>query len=180
MILTYNECINKYEGVSRFRKALKNGDLCKIEKNYYSDKKYEPELALIARKFPNAVLTLNSAFYYQGLTDTIPDHYYLATDKDALKIRDQRVKQSFDNSGQLLLGSEQAEVDGADVRMYNKERLFIEAVRNRSKLPFDYYKEIINSYRGIVHELDIQAIEEYADLLPKTALVKNTLRMEVL
>ena len=32
----------------------------------------------------------------------------------------------------------------------------------------------------IIYELDFQAIEEYADEYPKTELVMNTIRMEVL
>ncbi len=51
-----------------------------------------PELEIIMKKNPNAILTLNSAFYYYGLTDTIPDHYYVATPKSNRKIEDVRVK----------------------------------------------------------------------------------------
>lgn len=51
-----------------------------------------PELEIIMKKYPNAILTLNSAFYYDGLTDTIPDHYYVATPKSNRKIEDVRVK----------------------------------------------------------------------------------------
>ena len=50
-----------------------------------------PELEIIMKKDPNAILTLNSAFYYYGLTDTIPDHYYVATPKSNRKIEDVRV-----------------------------------------------------------------------------------------
>ena len=50
------------------------------------------ELEIIMKKYPNAILTLNSAFYYYGLTDTIPDHYYVATPKSNRKIEDVRVK----------------------------------------------------------------------------------------
>ena len=49
-----------------------------------------PELEIIMKKYPNAILTLNSAFYYYGLTDTIPDHYYVATPKSNRKIEDVR------------------------------------------------------------------------------------------
>ena len=49
-----------------------------------------PELEIIMKKYPNAILTLNSAFYYYGLTDTIPDHYYVATPKINRNIEDVR------------------------------------------------------------------------------------------
>ena len=57
--------------------------------------------------------------------------------------------------------------------------MLVELIRNRSKLPFDYYKEIIGNYRQLIWELDIQAVQEYAEQLPKTNLVMNTLQMEV-
>ena len=180
MIMTYNECIEQFNGINLFRKALSEGKLHKLEKGIYSNHKYESELSILAHKYPNAVLTLNSAFYYHGLTDVIPESYYFVTDKDSSKIRDPRVTQSFDNSGHLMLGAVETKAEDATVLMYNKERMLIELIRNKSKLPFDYYKEIIRNYREIINELDIQAIQEYAEQLPKTALVKKVLRMEVL
>lgn len=46
-------------------------------------------------KYPNAVVTMKSAFYFHGLTDMIPDECDLATTRDATKIKDERVKQYF-------------------------------------------------------------------------------------
>ena len=122
---------------------------------------------------------MNSAFYYHGLTDTIPTKYYLTTGKDCSKIRDKRVKQNFENSAYLELGEEDAVVDGASVKMYSKERMLVELVRSKAKFPFDYYKELISSYRKIINNLDIQAVQEYAYLLPKTNMVIETLELEV-
>lgn len=53
-------------------------------------------------KYPNAIFTLNSAFYYHGLNDVIPDLYFLTTSKEITKIRDKRVKQKFENSNALI------------------------------------------------------------------------------
>ena len=49
----------------------------------------------------------------------------------------------------------------------------------KKKMLFDYYKEIIANYRKLIYELDIQAVQEYAEQLPKTRLVMETLRLEV-
>ena len=98
-----------------------------------------PELEIIMKKYPNAILTLNSAFYYYGLTDTIPDHYYFATPKSNRKIEDVRVK-----------------------------------------LSFDLYKEIISNYRKLIHKMDMTQIMEYAYELPKTNMVMETIRLEIL
>ena len=96
-----------------------------------------------------------------------------------IKIRDKRVKQSFENSDYIDLGKEDAEVDGVSVKMYSKERMLVELARSKNKIPFDYYKEVISSYRKIINKLDIQAVQEYAKLLPKTNMVIDTLEMEV-
>ena len=73
MIMTYKECIERLNGVNPFRQALSEGRLYKLEKGIYSNNKYESELSILAHKYPKAVLTLNSAFYYHGLTDVIPE-----------------------------------------------------------------------------------------------------------
>lgn len=93
-----------------------------------------PELEIIMKKYPNAILTLNSAFYY-----TIPDHYYVATPKSNRKIEDVRVK-----------------------------------------LSFDLYKEIISNYRKLIHKMDMTQIMEYAYELPKTNMMMETIRLEIL
>ena len=63
--------------------------------------------------------------------------------------------------------------------MYNKERLLIELLRNKNKLPYDYYKEILINYRTIVHDLDIPMIQDMAMVLPKSGMIMDTLQTEV-
>ena len=179
MLYSYDQCLNKHRTDYQIKKQISAGNLYKVEAGIYSDEKYVPEIAVIRFKYPLGILSMNSAFYYHGLTDTIPTKYYLTTDKDSSKIKDNRVKQSFENSDYLELGKEDAEVDGVAVKMYSKERMLVELVRNKNKIPFDYYKEIISSYRKIINKLDIQAVQEYAKLLPKTNKVIDTLELEV-
>lgn len=180
MLYSYEDCIEMYKSDYQLRKQIELGNIYKIEKGIYSDCEYESELAIMQVKYPNTVYTMNSAFYFHGLTDTIPQKYYLETDKDASKIRDEKVKQIFDNHTSMELGVMEMEYDGAKIKVFNKERLLIELIRNRNKLPFDYYKEIIGSYRRLIHELDIQAIQKYAIVLPKTKKVMEIIQLEVL
>ena len=179
MIYTYAECKRKFNTDYRIRKELASGRLRKIRRGIYTDEVYEPDLAVIGKTYPYAVFTMNSAFYYHGLTDTIPRAYYLMTDKDATKIKDPRVKQIFDNNSSLELGLEIKDYNGTPIRIFCRERMLVELVRNKNKMPFDYYKEIIANYRKLIYELDIQAVQEYAEKLPKTKLVMDTLRLEV-
>ena len=179
MLYKYDQCLEKCKTNYQIQKQISAGKLFKVEAGVYSDEKYVPEIAIISFKYPFGIISMNSAFYYHGLTDTIPTKYYLTTGKDSSKIRDKRVKQSFENSDYIDLGKEDAEVDGVSVKMYSKERMLVELVRSKNKIPFDYYKEVISSYRKIINKLDIQAVQEYAKLLPKTNMVIDTLEMEV-
>ena len=67
-----------------------------------------------------------------------------------------------------------------EILMYNKERMLVELLRNKNKLPFDYYKEILGNYRKQINDLDIQAIQDYAYVIPKSGMIMETLQMEVL
>lgn len=179
MLLTYNQCLKKYKSDYQIKKKLESGDLFKIEKGIYSDEPYTAELSVIMEKYPNAVLTLNSAFYYHALTDVIPDCYYLSTDRDASKIHDNRVKQIFEHSDHMLIGATTMEYQRTFVRIYNRERMLVELIRNKSKLPYDYYKEIIGHFREICNELDIEKLQDYALRLPKSKMVMEILQAEV-
>ena len=179
MIYTFKECKEKYGTLYMINKAVKNEELYKIEKGFYSDKPHESEISLISLKYPEAVFTMNSAFYYHNLTDTIPNKYYLVTDKDAATITDKRIVQKYENSKALKLGVIQMEQDGGLIKIYSKERMLLELIRNKNNMPFDYYKEILNNYRRIVYDLNIQDIQDYADELPKNRMIMETLRLEV-
>lgn len=179
MLYTYEACKEKYKTDYEIRKMITSGKLRRVRHGVYSDETYESELAIISCAYPNAVFTLNSAFYYHGLTDVIPREYHLATDKDASKIKDGQVKQFFDNNNSLSLGREKIKYNGTEIFVFSKERMLVELIRNKNKMPFDYYKEIISNYRRRVHELDIRAVQEYAIALPKTKMVMETLQLEV-
>lgn len=180
MLLSYQECMEKYGTDYKIKKSVKDGELFVMEKGIYSDKRYVSELEIISKKYPNAILTLNSAFYYYGLTDTIPSFYHVATPKNARRISDVRVKQIYENSKAFDMGKTIINYDGIDILIYDKERLLVELIRNKHKFSFDLYKELINNYRKIIHELDISVITEYVYELPKKNMVMEIIRREVL
>ena len=177
---TRAECLKEYGSDYFIEKKIEEGKLFKIEKGIYSEKRYVPDIAMLGYKYPNAVLTMKSAFYYYGLKDVLPDECDLATTRDAAKIKDKRVKQYFVPDLFFEEGIETADYKGYDIRIYNRERMLIELIRYKTKLPFDYYKEIILNYRKLLPSLDIQKIQDYALIAPKSNKVMEILQMEVL
>lgn len=179
MVLLYNQCLEKYGSKYNINKLVLEGKLYKQEKGIYSDVKYVPEHQIISMKYPKAIFTLNSAFYYHQLTDVIPEKYYLATSRGASKITDSRVNQIFENSQEIMLGAEMCMYGDVEILMYNKERMLVELLRNKNKLPYDYYKEILLNYRKIIYDLDIPLIQDIAIALPKSRMIMDELQEEV-
>lgn len=180
MIYTYEDGVKKYGSKYLLKKAVETGKIYQQEKGFYADKEYVPTIAIISLKYPKAVFTMNSAFYYYNLTDSIPERFFLATDRDSAKISDKRVVQIFEKDNLLKLGVNTISREECDINIYSKERLLVELIRHKSKVPFDLYKEVIRNYREIIYDLDIQAIQEYAYEVPKTSMIMKTLQLEVL
>ena len=88
MLMTYTDCLKQFKTKYNIGKQVAEGNLFKLEKGIYSDKAYAPEYQIISVKYPNALFTIDSAFYYHNLTDVIPEKYYLMTGRGSSKIRD--------------------------------------------------------------------------------------------
>lgn len=179
MILTYKECIEEYGNDYQLEKAVREDSLYKIEAGIYSTQKYTSDLEVIMKKYPKAILTEDYAYYYHDLTDVIPEKYYIATGAKAAKLSDPRIVQIYIRDDLLLLGVEEKEIDGAKVRIYDKERMLIELLRNKNSMPYDLYKEIIGNYRKIIEDLEIWRIQDYAEIFPKSKMIKKALQEEV-
>ena len=180
MLKSRKECLEQYGSDYFIRQKVNAGELRRIEKGVFAEESYVPELALISWKYPKAVVTMLSAFCHYGLSDAVPDIYDLATDRDASKITDPRVRQYFMPSESLMVGAASAEEHGYTFQIYDKERMLVELLRYKSKLPFDLYKEVLLNYRRIMPQLDIQKIQDYALSVPKSNMILNILQTEVL
>ena len=180
MLLSYQECISKYGSDYKLKKELAGGNLFMKEKGIYSTKRNSSEIDVIMRKYPKAVCTGKSAFYYHSLTDVIPGHYYLATKRTDTRIKDSRVKQSFIKNDIFDAGIIELQYNNSSIRIYNLERMLIELMRFRAKMPMDYYKEIIQNYRKISFEMDFGLVEDYSAMFRNGTKLMDMIQMEVL
>lgn len=179
MVYSYQEILKKLGSRFNVEKALKNGELFRLKDNVYSDSDIVNPMVIISKKYNNAIITMDSAFYYYNLTDVIPQKVYVATSRNARKINDNEVVQYYMNDSILNQGKTQVDVGKNKVNMYDRERLLIELIRKRSTIPFDYYKEIIENYRQISYELDMYKIEEYVALFKNEVNLFDILQREV-
>lgn len=161
MIYSYEEAIFEYKNNYQLDKAIENKEIFKIEPGVYSNHEFINYLLVINKKYPKAIFTSDSAYYYHNLTDVIPQSYFLATHRKATKIKDNKVKQIYVPEDKFNVGISTIKVNGIDIKIYDKEKLLIDLVKNSDKIPFDYYKEIINNYRKISDKLDMNKISDY-------------------
>ena len=180
MFFSYADCITKYGNAYQLNKALEDGLVFKLEDGIYSDSEYESEVAIISKKYPDGIFTGEYAFYVYGLTDLIPEKYTLATKAKATPLVDGRIEQIYTRDDLLNIGVIQVEVDGATIPIYDKERMLVELLRNKNKMPKDLYKEIIGNYRRIIESLEIWRIQEYLDIFPKSKMIKKAFDEEIL
>lgn len=179
MVYSYDELIKEYGTRYNIQKALKKQEIYKLAHGIYSDKKIVDPMILFSKKYPYAVITMDSAFYYYNLTDVIPNKVYLATPRKYRTIKNDKIVQIFMEKNILDAGKTIVKINNQDVYMYDKERLLVELIRKRKQIPFDYYKEIIANYREIVDELDMQKIEEYLSLFKNDLNLSEALQREV-
>jgi len=180
MLLTYQQCIDKYGNDYKIKKELAQGLLFMKEKGIYSTKRNSSELDIIMHKYPKTICTGKSAFYYHSLTDAIPEHYYLATRRNDTRINDPRVIQSFLKNDIFEAGITELKYNNSSIRIYNLERMLIELMRFKAKIPMDYYKEIIQNYRRISSEMDFGLVEDYASLFRNGNHLMDMIQMAVL
>ena len=179
MIITYRDAVKKYGSGYQLAKAVTEGSVFRLESGIYSDRQHEPELGIIAAKYRKAIITGEYAYYIHGLTNVIPEKYDLATRSKSAKLKDSRIRQIYVEDKLFLLGFSEEVVDGCRIRIYDKERMLIELLRNKNKMPHDLYKEIIANYREMINALEIWRIQEYAAIFPKSKMISKALDEEV-
>lgn len=179
MIYNYQELKNEYNTGYRIKRAIEKEEIYKIDKGLYSNKKYVNPIALYSKKYPNAIITMDSAFYFYDLTDVIPQKVYLATDSHSRKIDNENIVQLFVEGKILNEGKIKEKIDDEYINIYDKERLLVELIRRRNQISFDYYKELILNYRECSDKLDMYKIEKYISLYKNEFNLSNALLREV-
>jgi len=173
------ECLKEYGSDYLIQQSVEAGKLYRIDKGIYSEREFVPDAALLCYKYPNAVITMDTAFYLYELTDEIPDRCTMATKREAAPIADSRVKQIFMPKELLQIGLTEMDYKGFNLRIFNRERMLIELIRYKSKLEYNYYKEILGNYRRILPQLNPEYIRDYAEMMPKSGMIIRTLSSEV-
>ena len=179
MLHTYTECKKIFGSPYQIAKAIADGRIRKLDNGVYSDTGEENELEIVQWKHPNAVMTLESAFFYHDLTDSVPDFYYMATGHGARPITDPLVKQCYLPKGTEGIGVTTIDYCGDTVRTFDLERLLIEVARMKGKLAPDLYKEVVLSFRRRSAKLEAYKIADYLVHFPRRDAIEQIIYEEI-
>jgi predicted transcriptional regulator of viral defense system len=180
MLLTFTEAKERCGSQYRLERAVASGQMHRLDSGLYSARPHVGHFEAIAKRYPYAIITSDTAFYIHGMTDVIPDKTYLATRRNATRIGDPAIVQVFMTDALFEPGKMSLEYDGATVSIYSRERMLVELLRKSKSMPFDYYKELVASYRKIAEELDFGMVEEFAMLYKRNGHILDALQKEVL
>lgn len=179
MLFSHKELKEKFKDNYAIQKLVEEKALFKVCRGIYSDARNVKYLEVISKKYPNAIFTMDSAFFYHGLTDVIPKKEYLALRRDSTKINHADIEVVYYVSKLFEIGRTTLEVDGVTIAIYDKERMLIELIRNRKSMGFDYYKEIIGNYREKREELDMANMADYIGRFPTEEHLYDVMMREV-
>lgn len=179
MIYNYKELKEKLGSDYQINKKVNANEFYKIVDGIYSDKELIDPMVIVCKKYPKAIITMDSAFYYYNLTDVIPQTTHIATGMHSYTISDDNITQYFINEETLEIGKTIMNINDGIINIYDKERLLIELIKRRNQIAFDYYKEIINNYRNISHELKMTRLEKYLENFPNEDKIFDIIQKEV-
>lgn len=150
----------------RILQFLEEGYLKRVKSGYYTTKYYDgSEEQLVARMFPDGVLTMETALFYYGYLTQRPYAWSIAISKNVSK---SRFKMDYPNllpyysePKVLTMGVTEIGVGGEKMKIYTKERLVCECLKYQEKMDRQDFKKAILTYIN-EEEKDVAALMEYA------------------
>ena len=133
---------------------INNGYLEKIKQGYYrllKTSEEEPsEAQTIKALYPDGVLCMYTALFYYGYSDRTPLNWDIAVDRNTSKARFNidypYVKPYYMESIHLKYGVTKAEYDGCMLKIFDRDRVLCECIRNENKMDRETYNKAIQGY----------------------------------
>lgn len=164
MVYTWEEIVRIEGSISKAYKSVENRKYKKVSHGVYvDDGELISELEQLFVRYPRATLTLQSAFDYYELSDYIPDKYHLVTPYNSHTIKNNKVSQSYMSEEMIEIGRQKIDTKYGYIFIFDKERMLIELFRLRTKLPKEYFLEVVSSYRTLksMEAISLRRISEY-------------------
>jgi len=136
----------------QLQKLIEQGYVEKVRYGYYKwvDHDDFSEVGIVTRLFPDAILCMDTALRHYGYSDRTPCEWHLAVSKYSGRTRFHIdypfVKPYYYEPHIHELGLSTCEMDGYQVRIYDKDRLICDCLRYRNKMDKEIFNKAIQNY----------------------------------
>ncbi|TCL60042.1 hypothetical protein EDD76_103234 [Kineothrix alysoides] len=182
-IQTAKQIFNAHNGIMKSKEIIENkiynrflkklideGYVEKIKFGFYQwqDERAYSEATVITRLFPDAVICMESALQYYGYTDRTPSAWCLAVDKHSTKSRFNidypSVKPHYIPEEQMTLGVEVVKIEDTELKIFNRERVICDCLRQENKMDVEVFNKAIQAYIKDPKK-NVPRLMEYAKIL---------------
>ena len=187
----YKKIFERYGGMMRAKqldkenvlyrvrqRLMEQGHIEKVRPGYYQwvDHDDFSEVGTVIRLFPDAILCMDTALRYYGYSDRTPIEWHLAVSKDSgksrFKIDYPFVKPYYQESSVWEIGLTRGEMDGHEIKIYDKDRVICDCLRYRNKMDKEIFNKAIQRYVND-SEKNIPKLLEYAEFLRVKKVAKD-------
>ena len=153
----------------QIKRMVQEGTISKIKYGYYELTEYIPnDLVIVARLFPDSVIYLESALFYYGYIDRVPQEIQIAVDRNSkttkYDIEYPMVKPFYMEPRFLEVGVEAIEIDGVKIRIFNRDRTMCDVLRFEKKMDYEVFSSAIESYIKDPNKV-VRNLFEFAEIL---------------
>lgn len=162
----------------RLQQLIDEGYVEKVRYGYYQwiDQEDFSEAGTVIRLFPDAILCMDTALRYYKYSDRTPAQWHLTVSKDSGKSRFNIdypfIKPYYVEPKILEIGLSNGNVDGHEVRIYDKDRVICDCLRYRNKMDKEIFNKAIQNYVADP-EKSIPKLLEYAEALRVKKVAKD-------
>ena len=161
----------------QIKKLLERGGISKIKHGFYElADEVNPEEIIIARLFPEAIIFLESALLHYNYTDRIPTAWQIAVNRDSEKsqydIEYPLIEPYYQEPKFLSIGLTTFEIQGIEVRIFDKDRTMCDIMRYEKKLEKEVFSNAVMRYTKD-HQSNIRHLFEYAEIFNITKKIQS-------
>ena len=136
----------------KLQKLIEDGTIEQIRRGYYQliDENSFSDVRIITSLFPDGVLCMESALDYYGYTERTPDSWQIAVDgktsRTRFRIPYPAITPHFIASSKFTIGISRGEIEGTEIRVYDRERTICDCLTHRNKMDSEVFNDAIRNY----------------------------------
>lgn len=136
----------------KLQKMINAREITQVKRGYYQlvDENSFSDVPVLVSLFPDGVFCMDSALQFYGYTEHTPSQWHIAVDEKTSRkrfhIEYPLVKPHFVTSGKFPIGIVKANMEGCEIKVYDRERTICDVLLHRNKFDAEVFNYAIQSY----------------------------------